>query len=273
MNGQLHVDSEVGRGSTFTVTLPLEPAVLPAAATECADVDDLSILVVDDDEVNRELGRRQLDVLGLRSVVAASGERAIELLHDGYRPTLVLMDQQMPGMTGLETLAAMRRMGADTAAIPVVMVTGSVTEADQSAFAEANVAGVVAKPASVDDIRQAMSEPLRQLRLRRFIDPMVLERLAADFQGAGSDVVVSIVESFLDELPQRCEQLVEAIAAGDVVGCRRSAHTLKSSSRLVGAVRLADACAQLEAELCSTVDVTAIMHCTAEALSTWRERR
>ena len=126
MGGDIHLQSEFGRGSTFTVRLPRMggPARLsqsyPGFPAEPALVAP-TVLVVDDERATRELITRGLEKEGFRPLAAASGEEALRLARE-RKPDVISLDVLMPGMDGWTVLKALK---ADplTSAIPVVMVS------------------------------------------------------------------------------------------------------------------------------------------------------
>jgi CheY-like chemotaxis protein len=81
------------------------------------------VLIVDDEEDVRESLRDVVELVGCSAILAASGEEALEILA-GRRPCLVVLDLLMPGMTGTETLAAMRRNPL-LSTLPVLISTSS----------------------------------------------------------------------------------------------------------------------------------------------------
>ena len=114
MNGTIAVESEKGRGSRFVVTVTLRNCDREGSWHNAGiDLGALRVLVVDDNPIDAEHAKTVLTVAGIRTDTAASGEEALrimELCHAKHRPyNLVLMDWNMPGLSGMETAAEIRR--------------------------------------------------------------------------------------------------------------------------------------------------------------------
>jgi two-component system cell cycle response regulator DivK len=108
------------------------------------------ILVVEDNEKNMKLFRDVLQATGYRTLEATSGEDAVELAV-AQGPALVLMDVQLPGIDGVETLARLR--GDDrTASIPVLALTAQAMHGDRERFLAAGFDGYISKPVNVAEL-------------------------------------------------------------------------------------------------------------------------
>ena len=132
MGGDVSVDSEEGRGTTFTLRLPArvqaaggDPSERAAeAAAPDADVGAAGlrpVLVIDDDATSRDLLQRLVSREGLPVVTAASGEEGLRLARE-LRPAAITLDVMMPGMDGWAVLAALKS-APDLCDIPVIMIT------------------------------------------------------------------------------------------------------------------------------------------------------
>ncbi len=114
-NGEISVESEVGKGSTFHFTVKLGNAAPDAEKTEIR-FDRSRVLIVDDNVTNRRIFSHQLRNWNLRVDAAESGEQALEMLHKAHTENdqyqLALLDQVMPGMTGVDLAQAISRDSA-----------------------------------------------------------------------------------------------------------------------------------------------------------------
>jgi two-component system, cell cycle response regulator DivK len=110
----------------------------------------LQVLVVEDNERNMKLFRDVLHASGYRTLEAATGERAVELVFE-HRPDLVLMDIQLPDIDGVE---ALDRLRADerTASVPVLALTAQAMEGDRERFLAAGFDGYLSKPVNIADL-------------------------------------------------------------------------------------------------------------------------
>lgn len=139
--GQIWCESEVGHGSVFTFTIPVEPSPVELPVT--AGLRPKTVLVVDDDPDIVRLIMLSLEQEGFHTIGATSGEQALELVR-AHKVDVITLDLAMPGMHGLEVA---RRLKDDdlTRAIPVVVIS-AYTRGQEPELVALGVAGVIAKP-------------------------------------------------------------------------------------------------------------------------------
>ena len=114
------------------------------------------LLIVEDNEKNMKLFRDVLQASGYRTLEAGTGEEAIQLAVS-QGPALVLLDVQLPGIDGVETLARLR---ADerTYSIPVLALTAQAMHGDRERFLEAGFNGYLSKPVDILDLLRVVKE-------------------------------------------------------------------------------------------------------------------
>ncbi|HLZ48066.1 MAG TPA: response regulator [Candidatus Limnocylindria bacterium] len=105
------------------------------------------ILIVEDNEKNLKLARDVLKFHGFRTIEAPDGETGVRLAGEQL-PQLILMDIQLPGIDGIETLRRIRSVDA-TKGIPAVALTASVMSGDRERFDQAGFDGFISKPIDV----------------------------------------------------------------------------------------------------------------------------
>ncbi|MBT4162699.1 MAG: response regulator [Gammaproteobacteria bacterium] len=116
------------------------------------------ILIVEDNVDNRELLEVILEVNNFSVLSEADGENGVRATVK-HRPDLILMDINMPGINGFETLALLRAEET-TKTIPVVAVTGNATLVDREEMVAAGFDRIVTKPFGIDEILSAIAETL-----------------------------------------------------------------------------------------------------------------
>jgi signal transduction histidine kinase/DNA-binding response OmpR family regulator len=126
--GDVTVSSELGKGSVFTITLPVEARQTDTTEVETiasarldGDITRPLVLVVEDDPPAAELLTRQLERVGFRTQVARTGAEAVQLAHD-LKPSAITLDILLPDLDGWEVLTRLKR-DETTSEIPVVVVS------------------------------------------------------------------------------------------------------------------------------------------------------
>ena len=166
MGGEVAVESALGKGTTFTLTIPFElaeehaeeeqPADEQGPQKEAPSLAGHRVLVVEDNETNTLITCALLDALGIEAATAGNGREALDLYEaaEPGRFDAILMDMQMPVMDGCEAARAIRALDAR---IPIIAVTANAFAEDIARAREAGMSDHVTKPISLDALSGALA--------------------------------------------------------------------------------------------------------------------
>lgn len=170
MGGSVTAESEVGKGSKFTVILPCriasEPEIqaLQAEATALTDFSGKRILLTEDNELNAEIAMELLSEMGLTVEWAQDGDICVAMVEQAEPAyyDLILMDIQMPNMNGYQATQAIRGMNDPVKAnIPIAAMTANAFEEDRQNAYAAGMNVHLAKPIDIPKLRQVLTDILK----------------------------------------------------------------------------------------------------------------
>ncbi len=263
MGGAIDCARNEGGGSTFWFTLPLVAAAAAPAAPETATPDppklgapSARILVIDDHDDCREVMAQMLAHLGYEAVVASSGRTALELVRrEAF--DLILIDLQMPEMSGAEVAAAMRAE-ALVGRAPIIGISATALEGEIRRALEAGMDACMSKPLRLSALRSGLADWLARRRLPPSAaltpddeanSPLDLASLAElimlDHENPG--FLAARLRAFLADADEALVALAEAVASSHRAEVRRAAHRFRTSCGIVGATRAGQAAGELEA--------------------------
>jgi len=249
MNGEIGVESEVGRGSDFWVKVPLDKVSAPIAVTNeiapMADISGKKILLAEDNATNRMVVTRILKKRGATIVEAVNGVEALSIL-DVQAFDLLLTDIFMPEMGGKELVRLLRSGTSLNANVPVIALTamGDMHEAEE--LKAYGIDEVVLKPFDTRDLVNAVADQCAK-HLEKYRNSTIdgTDRPAIKLSGGlldGLDAsdILEIKGQFKIDLEDVTASLRLAVASEDIEATKFSSHTLKGLSGLYGMVELSE---------------------------------
>lgn len=173
MGGTVGVESTPGRGSRFWFRIP---AVWLKGASGCSQNQSMAVptpvvpvqrqentgpvLVVEDNAINRMVAEDLLESLGVESRCVENGAEALDLIRQGVRPPLILMDIQMPVMDGVTATQQIRawEQGNGLPPLPIVALTANAFDEDRERYFAAGMNGFLAKPIDIEQLGQTVQK-------------------------------------------------------------------------------------------------------------------
>jgi signal transduction histidine kinase/CheY-like chemotaxis protein len=273
MKGTITVESEPGRGSSFTVRLAQKDVEAEAMGEELAadlkgntfsclervkkaqiarePMPYASVLVVDDVETNLYVAKLLLTPYRLQVDTAANGAQAVEKIKGGKTYDLVFMDHMMPVMNGIEATAQIRRLGYQR---PIVALTANALVGHAELFLQSGFNAFLAKPIDARELNALLNHMIRDKQ-----PPEVLEAARRTARSAPAKIIkdpateeqlakhfVRDAEKTLEALQKLLEKH-EAYDENDFETYTINTHSMKSVLALIGKPRLSEISRMLEA--------------------------
>ncbi|QJB55695.1 PAS domain-containing hybrid sensor histidine kinase/response regulator [Pseudodesulfovibrio sp. zrk46] len=265
MQGRLRIASEEGKGSTFAFTAKF---IIGDEANVARDIEatldleslglsNLKVLLADDNKLNLELASTLLIEQGHNVVCVENGAQALEAVKKD-RFDIILMDVQMPIMDGISATRAIRNpnSGATDPKIPIVAITAHALKGDKERFMEAGMNDYIAKPIKMTEFYSTLARAMHGADLcgdektGAEDAPCAVDSFnrqgALDMLGGRKDLLTRMDEIFLRDIPGELEELISYMANHDWEEAKRLAHSIKGSSRTVGAERAGAVAEQVE---------------------------
>ncbi len=267
LEGRIEVDSVLGKGSTFTLRVPLYPVALndtsevneqknENSSSSSVQTTALHILLIDDDRIQLTLTSAMLAQSGITSVACLQLDELLEALRTDTFDVL-LTDVQMPAMNGFDLLNLLRASNIPQAkTIPVIAVTAR-SDMQREEFLKHGFAGSLHKPFMVNELLAELDIEKRETGLvtsQNHIETNVVQtdRIATEavsvsalnfaaltaFSGDDPDAAKSILESFVTETRLNADRLRQALDAEDTDGIAAMGHKMLPLFTLLGANEL-----------------------------------
>ncbi|HDZ48652.1 hypothetical protein LCGC14_0038030 [marine sediment metagenome] len=298
MNGQLGVESRLAHGSTFWFRLPLveaKPVITSLPLAPSRDFTGTSLLLVEDNAVNRKVAVGLLSRLGCYVVCAENGHDAL-VIAQAQQVHLIFMDIQLPDIDGITVTQRLREQGGWLASVPIVAMTAGGIEDDRQRCLAAGMTDYITKPLSLAALSNVLAlqlfpsgedRPLRLLSSGSWV-PGEASMLNTDTLNMlkntlGETSLSQLLMLYHQQVSDYFAQLTACLAATPLSYDHviRLAHQLRGESVSVGAEQLAEQAKLLESlakveystpaqldEIFSTLRQTAAY--TRAALERWR---
>lgn len=246
LGGRIGVDSQVGQGSCFWFELELQPAS-PAGdvATGCASGPALSVLVVEDMALNREVVSGLLERDGHQVCLAEDAEQALRLCR-GQAFGLILLDVHLPDMNGVELCRLIRRTPGPNQHTRIYALTASVQPAHVSDYLEAGMQGILTKPLKPDLLRQTLAGDASTFACAAQPSAVDWALLETHRTLLGEQKLHGLLNVLRESITQHHLAMTEAIEADDCTEVVHQAHRLAGSTDSLGFSALANALRAME---------------------------
>lgn len=268
MEGRIHVESVVDGGSTFTFTAVFDvgdPACVERRELQTTNealpaIPKLSILLADDNALNRKLAATILKEQGHDVTSVENGHDVIALLKAG-KFDLVLMDVQMPIMDGVTATRIIRdrNSGVLDSEIPVIALTAHALKGDKERFLEAGMNAYLPKPISMMRFLQVIAETFTSANRHALLEDEPHFENTTDHEAEGfdratalemlsgrEDLLEKMDKIFLRDIMRDLQSFRNAIETHDFEHAQMTVHTMKGATRTVGAMRAGAHAEQME---------------------------
>ncbi|MBE8724359.1 GAF domain-containing hybrid sensor histidine kinase/response regulator [Flavobacterium hungaricum] len=263
---EIHVKSELNRGSEFFFTLTYKKATQSQSTLKMPsknDLGQLKILLCEDNVLNQKLVRSVMNNFGFELDTAVNGEEGIELLK-ANKYDLVLMDLQMPVKDGYQTTEFIRNeMNLD---IPIIAMTAHSLVGEQERCFKVGMDAYVPKPFKQPALLQAIKTVMTKdtaAEKKRILDLSFLDEMAC----GDPDFRQEMINLFIEKIPHDIAQLEEAFKNENVLAVKMLAHNMKSSLDIFMLEDLSNCVAIIEEEASTgqisteIFDKINILHC------------
>ncbi|WP_373234290.1 hybrid sensor histidine kinase/response regulator [Bacteroides xylanisolvens] len=252
LEGTIDVQSTLGKGSCFTVTMPLYPvgkSIAESESTESENADTtegaaaippmkvIRVLLIDDDKIQLNLTAAMLKQHGIDAVCCEQLEQLIEQLRSSVFDVL-LTDIQMPAINGFDLVKLLRASNIPQAkTIPVIAVTAR-SEMDKAALHEHGFAGCLHKPFTVKELLMTVNEGQLSADEAHITEDMATAGINFSALTAYSEddpeAASSIIQTFIEETGKNIERMQQALNDKEVDGIAAMAHKLLPLFTMIG---------------------------------------
>ncbi|MES2800911.1 MAG: ATP-binding protein [Bdellovibrionota bacterium] len=235
LKGEIGVTSELGKGTQFWFSLPLEVCNIAISDTAEMDAESLLftnqfqglILIAEDSTVNQKVITNYLSKLGLQSIIANNGEEAIKM-YQSHHPDLILMDSNMPVMNGLEAaenIIALQQNNPEFKKTPIVGLSADVRQTNFDDNIKAGMTAFLTKPIELNKL-----VALLKLHFTATIATASQMEKIKHLMVGDQLLIEVLLQDFTSQAPNQIAQLTELLNACNFAELYQTAHSLKSAA-------------------------------------------
>ncbi|MGZ5185522.1 MAG: response regulator, partial [Caldimonas sp.] len=230
---------------------PAKPAE-PASGLDEAAPRGRLILVAEDNETNRKVILRQLQIIGFAAEVCVDGREALERWRGGDF-AMLLTDLNMPELDGRALARAIRDEEPEGRRKPIIALTANTLREEDLGLRAAGFDGYLCKPVRLAQLRTSIeawlgpAQPAATPRARPAAEPPAVNLdVLSGLVGNDAAVIEEVLTAFRESATLSGTEMTQSIAAGAAAATSDAAHKLKSAARAIGALRLGDLCERIE---------------------------
>ncbi|MEP7168321.1 MAG: tetratricopeptide repeat protein [Bacteroidota bacterium] len=261
--GSISVNSTLDSGSIFKIELKfllpeksVSKNVIPGkSAFHPQDLSLISLLLVEDNKVNQFLAKQLLTKMGFGVEIAGGGKQALEILQK-KNFDVILMDVQMPGMTGYELCEHIRKQLEDPVnRIPIIALTAYASNQEKDRAISAGMNDYITKPYSPQELLSVILKYVghKADRVSLKIEPVnidapesVMMKTIFSVIGNNKEDAANLIEMFLLQVPSINNTLEKSISEKNWEAAFQAAHKVKSSLKLLKIEKLSESITTLE---------------------------
>ncbi|KPA15817.1 histidine kinase [Candidatus Magnetomorum sp. HK-1] len=217
--------------------------------------DQIKILIVDDNLMNRVVATKLLEKLGFRADLVTDGTEAVQAL-EVFDYDIVFMDIQMPEMDGFEATKLIRAKEKEHKQVPIIALTANTMQEHREKCIQCGMNDHIGKPFKKGDFEMILNKYLnpngnntciQESNTIEYSDDPIWDRsVIAELIGDDKEEQTVFIQIFIEELTQQIDHLKEAIHSENLKTINIKAHRIKGSAGDIGAVRIRNISASIE---------------------------